>query len=986
MLTVIRRSLNKIKLPPPIKIYNPKRFSDTIFSKMDGDQFDEKLEEAKTVKALTTKQIKAKIRPMFEADPDRYYPTTFLKSVGFERSKCPVTGHFYWSKDGKSPNCGDSDVTGEYTFIGTQTGIGKEGKQTVSTVWETYKESFCNARIPNTAIDRYPVVARWRNDVDFVLAGIFCFQPYCMTGELDPPANPLVQPQFCARFNDLDNIGLTGRHYSGFIMLGNQVFNKPGKFIYFKEESVEFNYNWLTQGLKIDPSDITFIEDIWAGGGNLGPCMEYFIKGMEIGNMVFMEFKTFPDGSIEKLPITVIDTGIGLERIPWLLNGSFTSYSETFPTAYKYFIEKLNISMDSDIWSKVGPLTCRLNIDEVEDIDKTWQGIAELVNEPVEQIKKAIEPIRDVFIILDHTRTILMLVSDGALPSNVGGGNNLRNILRRTFAIMRKNQWFEKTGFDGYLELYEKHKQDLAGLYGEFKEYKSFNDIIKIEYDRWISTDSSNKDRLDKLIKKTKGILSIDDWILAMTTWGIPADVIASITGLEVPGNLYYEISQREEQVVRAAETVLYDTTSLPETVNLYYANHKKMIFDATVVDIITNLNNANKRNIVVLDQSAFYPTSGGQQNDTGKMTIQGEEYTVVNVEKVGHCVFHILDREVSQETVDLIGKPVQCLIDEERRNQLRCHHTGTHIVFAAAKRVLGPHVWQHGAKKTIKQAHLDITHYSSLTKEQVLEIENEANRIILSSKEIKKSLVDKAEAEKAHGFTLYQGGVVPGNELRVVNIEDTDVEACCGTHCDNTSEVGWVKILTAKRIADGILRLYFVAGNRVIDCLNEETGVINELSSLWTVEQKMIVPTATRFFNENKRYQTANSQMTKTILNMQVSYVCDVPKISKAVIRSGESNPTIYFSFLETRAKDLKEAGKQIVYVGNNFVFGLAPEEGCVDFTLLEAAISTEEGQKIKIIKKSSIGVIILIIDRKRKTRWIFALLITLENSILIK
>lgn len=109
-----------------------------------------------------------------------------------------------------------------------------------------------------------------------------------MTGELEPPANPLICPQFCVRFNDLDNIGLTGRHYSGFIMLGIQAFNKPGEHKMWKDECVQANYNWLTNHLKIDPNDITFIEDIWAGGGNLGPCIEYFIKGMEIGNMVFM--------------------------------------------------------------------------------------------------------------------------------------------------------------------------------------------------------------------------------------------------------------------------------------------------------------------------------------------------------------------------------------------------------------------------------------------------------------------------------------------------------------------------------------------------------------------------------------------------------------------------------------------------------------------------------------------------------------------------
>lgn len=156
------------------------------------------------------------------------------------------------------------------------------------------------------------MIARWRNDVDYVAAGIFCFQPYCVTGEMDPPANPLICPQFCVRFNDLDNIGVTGRHYSGFTMMGIQVFNKPNQFIFFKDECVEFNYRWLTEELKIDPEEITFIEDIWAGGGNLGPCVEYFIHGLEIGNMVFMQYKYDHQGKTEELPVKVIDVGIGL--------------------------------------------------------------------------------------------------------------------------------------------------------------------------------------------------------------------------------------------------------------------------------------------------------------------------------------------------------------------------------------------------------------------------------------------------------------------------------------------------------------------------------------------------------------------------------------------------------------------------------------------------------------------------------------------------
>jgi len=174
---------------------------------------------------------------------------------------------------------------------------------------------------------------------------------------------------------------------------------------------------------------------------------------------------------------------------------------------------------------------------------------------------------------------------------------------------------------------------------------------------------------------------------------------------------------------------------------------------------------------------------------------------------------------------------------------------------------VLGPHIWQNGAKKSTEMAHLDITHYQSLTKEDEREIENQANRIINSCTKITKTEMDKAEAEKKYGFQLYQGGVVPGNKLRIVNIEGVDTEACCGTHCDSTAEVGWIKILKTQRISDGIVRLYYVAHERAIDVLNTEMDIMNNLCETWGIDQTQIVPTASRFFNEYKKLSSVTKK-----------------------------------------------------------------------------------------------------------------------------
>lgn len=290
--------------------------------------------------------------------------------------------------------------------------------------------------------------------------------------------------------------------------------------------------------------------------------------------------------------------------------------------------------MDNDIWKRLGPYTSRLDIDESENIEKTWEDVSKLVDLPVETVKKAIEPIKELFVILDHTRTAFIIIQDGGLPSNAGGGANLRNIIRRVFAIMKKNGWWEKIGhLEGFLRIFEEHKKDLEKIFGPFAEYKSFGDIIRIEYERWSSTESGHKKKLEQLLSKAKGKLTLDQWIMAMESWGIPADAIAEISKCSPPDNLYAEIAARGQKVTKAADPILYDTISYPETENIYYADHRCYEFTGKVVAVLKNVQEKEKgTNILLLDRSAFYPNSGGQVNDLGTITIGGEQYDVYNV------------------------------------------------------------------------------------------------------------------------------------------------------------------------------------------------------------------------------------------------------------------------------------------------------------------------------------------------------------------
>eukprot|EP00463_Aulacantha_scolymantha_P002466 TRINITY_DN3218_c0_g1_i1.p1 TRINITY_DN3218_c0_g1~~TRINITY_DN3218_c0_g1_i1.p1 ORF type:complete len:248 (-),score=36.38 TRINITY_DN3218_c0_g1_i1:638-1381(-) len=238
------------------------------------------------------------------------------------------------------------------------------------------------------------------------------------------------------------------------------------------------------------------------------------------------------------------------------------------------------------------------------------------------------------------------------------------------------------------------------------------------------------------------------------------------------------------------------------------------------------------------------------------------QKYQVIDAMKVGPCVLHVLDPPLPINSVEEAlnaykGKYVRGQVKHDRREKLRNNHSATHVVYASCRQILGPHVWQNGAKKSEDKAHLDITHYKSLTHEEVLLIQKCANLIVHSCKQITKGFMPKDEAEKKYGFHLYQGGVVPGNTLRVVDIAGTDTEACCGTHCDNTAEIGTIKILRTGRISDGIVRLYYVTGEEAINKINEETSILNSLMDNWGVGSLKDIPkTASRFFDGYKNFQ----------------------------------------------------------------------------------------------------------------------------------
>lgn len=231
------------------------------------------------------------------------------------------------------------------------------------------------------------------------------------------------------------------------------------------------------------------------------------------------------------------------------------------------------------------------------------------------------------------------------------------------------------------------------------------------------------------------------------------------------------------------------------------------------------------------------------------------------------------------------------------------------------------------------------------------------ANRLIADCVDITKGFMSKQEAELEYGFSLYQGGVVPGNELRVVNIAGVDTEACCGTHADNTAEVGWVKIIKSQRISDGIVRLYYVARERAIEVMNNETQILTNLCKTWGVDQNQIDQTANRFFHEFKRLSAVTKKQDMQILSLQVKFLLKDDAQHPYFVKSDQSDPTLYVSSLPQFAADFKEKNKGIIYVASNFVVGLFGSPSQLNVKELEEACKGLSSKPVKVICKDKVS-----------------------------
>ncbi len=760
---------------------------------------------------------KGKIFEKFKKEPNKYWKVEMFEKEGYIRKICKECKNGFWSTNDKE-NCPEHD---DYSFI---------GKKKTNVNWDYVKtwkefEKFFNKK-NHTTIPRYPVISRWHPNLFFTQASIQNFQRF--NGnimEFDYPNNPLIVPQVCLRFNDIENVGITGRHMTSFIMAGQHSFEDNNG--YWKDKCIELNFEFLNKIIGIKKDELIYTEDIWSMNdmSAFGPSIETHSNGLEIVNNVFMQFKEIGN-KYNELKNKVIDVGWGFDRLPWIIKGSQTIYDTAFGNITDKLKNEISIDYDEELFKKYAPISKKLDIDNLIDIKNSRKIIAQKLNIDEKTLENKIGQIEAIYALLDHSRALTFAITDGGLPSNVGGGYNLRVITRRAMSFIEKYNWNIKLH-----EISLMHSEYLNEMFPEILE--NINDIEKVltsEEKKF----NNNKKRSKKLTDSLNGkILSTEKLVKLYDSEGITPEQI----GVDIPGDFYDKLTEKHNINKNEKKINKIDVSKINPTEILYYKEPEIFNFFAKV---ICNLN----ENLIILDKTAFFPTSGGQLNDLGTIN----DIKVLDVFKIGKIIIHKLSKKIEN------GENVKCCIDKERRIKLMIHHDAVHIVNGATKKIIGNHIHQTGSEKNIDKARIDITHFETLTNEEIEKIENLSNEIIRKNIPITKIEMIRSDAEQEYGFKIYQGGYVPSKKIRIVKIKDFDIEACSGTHGDKTKDIKFIKIIKTKKISDGVVRIELKAGDVAFEYLKNRNKILKEISDKLDVSYDEIPEKVKEIFNTWKK------------------------------------------------------------------------------------------------------------------------------------
>jgi alanyl-tRNA synthetase len=793
------------------------------------------------------------------SDLEEEYQLDYFAENGFTRKECAECGAAFWTRDESRITCGEPPCD-TYGFIDNP---GFDEEYTVEEMREAFLSFF--EEHDHERVDPYPVAAnRWRDDVLLTQASIYDFQPLVTSGQTPPPANPLTISQPSIRMQDIDNVGKTGRHTMAFEMMAHHAFNTredaddeyayEGE-VYWKDQTVEY-CDTLLDEMGADLDQVTYIEDPWVGGGNAGPAIEVIYRGLELATLVFMSMEQDPDGEYllkdgnrySKMDTYIVDTGYGLERWTWMSQGTATVYEAIYPEMISFLRDNAGIeytSEEEEIIHKAARLSGNLDIDDVDDVEAARGDIADELGVDVDQLRTLLEPLEDIYAIADHCRTLAYMLGDEIVPSNVGTGYLARMVLRRTKRLV------DNVGVDAPLdELVDMQAERLG-----YENRDTVRDVVRTEVERYRETLERGSRRVEQLAEEYASEdepIPRDELVELYDSHGIQPDMVEEIAEkhgatVDIPDDFYALVAQRHDEETEAdedAETELdaEQYEELPETDRLYYEDQSRMEFEAMVLDVFECENGYD----VILDQTMFYPEGGGQPADHGTISTDETTAQVYDVQQVDDVVVHRTDSHPGK------GEFARAQVDVNRRRRHMRHHTATHLVGHAARQVLGDHIRQAGAQKSTDSARLDVSHYESISDEELTEIERIANDIVMENAAVDQEWLDRNEAEEEFGFDIYQGGIPEGEQIRLIHAND-DTQACGGTHVSRTGEVGAIKLLGTERIQDGVVRLTYAAGEAAIEATQRTEQLLSETADMFDVSHEEVPETAERFFNEWK-------------------------------------------------------------------------------------------------------------------------------------
>ncbi len=776
----------------------------------------------------------------------------------------------------------------------------------------------------------FPLVPQNDKSILLINAGMTPMKKY-FTGEETPPKKRVTTCQKCIRTPDIERVGITARHGTYFEMLGNFSFGD-----YFKKEVIPWAWEFCTEVIKMDPDKIycsVYLDDdeaydIWTkqvgvkpdhmvrfgkednfwehGQGPCGPCSElYYDRGEKYGcgspdckvgcecdrfiefwNLVFTQFENDGKNNYTPLANPNIDTGMGLERLAC-------------------------ICQDVD------------NLFEVDTVQNIMKHIMEIANVKYHENEKSDISLR---VITDHIRSTTFMIGDGVLPSNVGRGYVLRRLLRRAARhgrLLGINKPF-------LTEVCKTVIQENESAYPVLREKEDYIiNVIRMEENAFYKTIDSGLELLNDMIKKTEGnVLSGADAFKLQDTYGFPIDLTREISeenGLTVDNEEFEKLLAEAKAMAKAARKVAgaegwkgadVSFTECPAT---EFKGYKETENDAKVLAIAANgekvdFVGVDTDAVIVLDNSAFYAESGGQVGDTGVIAVGDSVFAVSNTTKTAEGV--ILHHGTLTEGDGIkLGDNVHCQIDTKRREAIMRNHTAAHLLQAALRETLGSHVEQAGQLVNENAVRFDFSHFSALTAEEIVKVENRVNEIILSAQSVATEEMAIEDAKKKGAMALF--GEKYGDTVRVVSAGEFSTELCGGTHVKNTGNIGLFRVISESSVAAGVRRIEGVTGLGVINYLDSREQLIHDAANAMKLANSKDLATKAAALSaelkaKEKELNDLKAEISKAKAGDLFKNQIDLGAVKLITAALGEADANALRSTLDSA----KEKGEDIVVI----------------------------------------------------------------------